>query len=310
MVGGVIVQPSELVNRIISTGTVLANEEVELRSELPGRIVAISFEEGSLVAKGQVLVKIDDRELQAQLRKMQVEEKQSSDDLYRKEKLFDLKAISQEELDQAQNALNIIRAQIELIRTQISKTEIIAPFSGKIGLRQVSPGGFISSSTLVARLQQTNPVKVDFSVPEKYQEKLRPGARIDFRVEGRDSLFSGTIYAIEPRVDQVTRNIQIRAKCENSKGLLIPGAFARVEVTLDRFDKALVLPSEAIIPQLGSEKVLICQRGKVVSKSVLTGIRTEREVQILQGIEAGDTVITTGLLQLREGSPVKVKIQS
>lgn len=309
MVGGVIVQPSEMVNRIVSTGTVMANEEVELRSELPGRIVSISFDEGSQVEKGQVLVKIDDRELQAQLRKMQVEEKQSADDLYRKEKLFALKAISQEELDQAQNALNIIRAQIELIRTQISKTEILAPFHGKIGLRQVSPGGFISSSTLVARLQQTNPVKVDFSVPEKYQEKIRPGARIDFRVEGRDSLFSGTIYAIEPRVDPATRNIQIRAKCENSRGLLIPGAFARVEVTLDRFEQALVIPSEAVIPQLGSEKVLVCQGGKVVSKSVLTGIRTEREVQVLQGIESGDTVITTGLLQLREGSPVKVKIQ-
>jgi membrane fusion protein (multidrug efflux system) len=307
-VGGFIIQPKEMRNTIISTGNIMANEEVELRSETPGRVVSINFEEGSVVGKGSLLLKTDDRELQAQLKKMLVEEKQARDDVYRKEKLLEVKAISQEECDVAHNTLGIIQAQIELVKTQISKTEIIAPFSGKIGLRQVSPGGYISSSTLVARLQQTDPVKIDFAIPEKYQEKIRVGASIQFRVEGHDSLFTGTVYAIEARVDPGTRNINIRARCDNRHGLLIPGAFARVSVLLDRFDNALVIPSESIIPQIDGEKVFICRDGKSRSQIIRTGIRTEREVQVTEGLKPGDTIITTGLLQLREGMDIKVRI--
>jgi membrane fusion protein (multidrug efflux system) len=308
-VGGLVVTPREMLNTIVATGNVLANEEVELRSETPGRIISINFEEGSFVEKGRMLLKTDDRELQAQLKKLQVEEKQAKDDLFRKEKLLALKAISQEEYDLSFNALGIIQAQIDLIRTQISKTEIIAPFSGKIGLRQVSPGGFVSSSTLVARLQQTDPVKIEFSVPEKYQEKVGNGDAISFTVEGHDSLFRGTIYAIESRVDPATRNIGIRAKCTNRDGMLVPGAFARVRLLLDKFDNALVIPSEAVIPQMNGEKVFVSRDGKAVSQLIKTGIRTEREVQVLEGINPGDTVVTTGLLQLREGASIKVKIQ-
>lgn len=309
MVGGLVIEPREMRNTIVSTGNILANEEVELRSETPGRIVTINFDEGSFVNKGSLLLKTDDRELQAQLKKMQVEEKQAKDDLFRKEKLLALKAISQEEYDLSFNALGIIQAQIDLIRTQISKTEIIAPFSGKIGLRQVSPGGFISSSTLVTRLQQTDPVKIEFSVPEKYQEKVRAGDAITFSVEGHDSLFRGVVYAIEPRVDPSTRNIGIRAKCSNSNGLLVPGAFARVQILLDRFEQALVIPSEVVIPQMNGEKVYVCREGKATSQLIKTGIRTEREVQVLEGLKTGDTLVTTGLLQLREGASIKVKIQ-
>lgn len=310
MVGGLVVVPGELQNNIISTGNILANEEVALRSEIPGKIISVHFREGSMVKKDTLLVKIDDRELQAQLKKLQVEEKQAGDELFRKEKLLDLKAVSQEEYDLACNALGIIRAQIELLRTQISKTEITAPFTGKIGLRQVSPGEFISSANLIARLQQTDPVKIDFSVPEKYQQKIQVGAKVTFRIEGLDSLFTAAVYAIEPKVDPGTRNIQIRGRCDNRLGLLIPGAFARVIVALDKYPDALIVPSEAIIPQLTGEKLIICKNGKVLSRPVKTGIRTEKEVQILEGIEPGDTVITTGLLQLKEGADVKVKIAS
>ena len=307
-VGGLIVQPLKLDNTIMATGNILANEEVELRSELPGRIISINFEEGSQVAKGVLLMKTDDRELQAQLKKLMVEEKQARDDVFRKEKLLELKAVSQEEYDMANNALGIILAQTDLIKTQISKTEIIAPFSGKIGLRQVSPGGFISSSTLVARLQQTNPIKIDFAIPEKYSGKIRQGTLISFKVEGNDSLFVGRIYAIEPKIDPGTRNLQIRARCENSIGVLIPGAFAKVSILLDTYSNALVIPSEAIIPQLNGEKVFICRNGKAKSQVVNTGIRTEREVQITEGLKPGDTVITTGILQLREEVEINVRL--
>lgn len=308
MVGAMVLIPRQLENKILATGNLMANEEVELRSEVPGRIVAIHFEEGSAVKKGDLLLKIDDRELQAQLIKLQFEEKQARDDLFRKEKLLELKAVSQEEYDKSFNTLGIIKAQVDLIKTQITKTEIYAPFGGLIGLRQVSPGGFVSSSTLVARLQQTNPMKLEFSIPEKYQNKIRKGTLVKFTVEGYDSAFSGPVYAIEPRIDPETRNVPIRALCSNESGYLVPGAFAKVELVLERISDALVIPSESIIPQLNSEKVYVTAMGKATSREIVTGIRTEREVQVISGLKAGDTLITTGLLQLRENMPVKPRL--
>jgi membrane fusion protein (multidrug efflux system) len=307
-VGGMIVEPKLLENNILTTGNVIANEEVELRSEVPGRIVAINFEEGSLVTKGSLLLKIDDRELLARLKKLQVDEKQAKDDLYRKEKLLELKAVSQEEYDKAFNTHGIALAEIELIRTQISKTEIYAPFTGQIGLRQVSPGGFVSSSTLVARLQQTDPVKVDFAIPEKYRGKVQKGTLIKFRVEGNEKSFTGHVYAIEPKIDPATRNVSLRALCPNQGGTLVPGSFAKVDILLDNIPDALVIPSEAIIPQMNGEKVFVCREGKARSQIIVTGIRTEREVEVTSGLKPGDTLITTGLLQLREDAGVKIRL--
>lgn len=308
MVGAIVLVPGQLENKILATGNLMANEEVELRSEVPGRVVAINFEEGSAVKKGDLLMKIDDRELQGQLVKLQFEEKQAGDDLFRKEKLLELKAVSQEEYDKSSITLGIIKAQVDLIRTQISKTEIYAPFSGLIGLRQVSPGGFVSSSTMVARLQQTNPMKLEFAIPEKYRNKISKGALIKFRIEGYDSLFTGHIYAIDPKIDPGTRNVSIRAMSPNESGKLVPGAFAKVELVLNHLSDALVIPSESIIPQLNSEKVYISKMGKATSQIIVAGIRTENEVQVISGLKAGDTVITTGLLQLRENSPVKIRL--
>lgn len=304
----ILVQPRTLDNIILATGSLIANEEVELRSEIPGRIIAINFEEGSFVNKSDLLLKIDDRELQAHLKKLLVEDKQAKDDVYRKEKLLALKAVSQEEYDKTVNQSGIVQAQLELIKAQISKTEIYAPFSGKIGLRQVSPGGFISSTTLVARLQQTDPVKIDFAIPEKYREKIHNGTTIQFQVEGADSIFTGRVYAIEPKIDPVTRNVSLRAVCQNPHGILVPGAFARIEILLERIPAALVIPSEAIIPQMNGEKVFICKEGKARSRIIVTGIRTEREVQVIEGLNPGDTVITSGIMQLRDEMPVKIKL--
>ncbi len=167
-VNAVIAIPHELENKIFTTGNILANEEVEIRAEVPGRIISINFQEGSQVRKGDMLVKINDDELQAQLKKLKLDEKLAKDDVYRKEKLLEIKAVSQEELDISKNQLGIIQAEIELTGAQLEKTGIYAPFSGRIGLRYASPGGYISSSMLIARMQQTDPVKIEFSIPEKY----------------------------------------------------------------------------------------------------------------------------------------------
>jgi membrane fusion protein (multidrug efflux system) len=307
-VNAVIVVPKMLENKIFSTGNILANEEVEIRAEVPGRVMTINFQEGAMVRKGELLVKINDSELQAELKKLLLDEKLSTDDVYRKEKLLELKAVSQEELDISRSQLGVIQAQIELVRARLEKTGIYAPFSGRIGLRYISPGGYISSSMLIARMQQTDPVKIEFNVPEKYITGIKTGMEVSFSVAGSDSLFTGTIYAIEPRIDPSTRAFTVRARCQNPEGLLTPGAFTKVNIILDRIPDALVLPSDAFIPDIRGEKVMAVRNGKAVTVYVTTGIRTENEVQVVRGLNAMDTVILTGLLQVREQMSVKPNV--
>ncbi len=308
MVSGIVLHPRSLDNKIVATGTLLANEEVEIRGEVPGRVTTINFDEGSFVTKGRLLIKIEDDELQAQYKKLRFEEKQASDDLFRKEKLLELKAVSQEEYDRAEILLGIIRSQIDLLKSQISKTEVYAPFDGRIGLRRVSQGEFISSSEIIASLIQTDPIKIDFTIPEKYLRIVRTGAKITFHTESSDSTFTGSVYAIEPKIDPSTRNITLRAICPNPGNILVPGSFARVDIILEQIPDALILPTEAVIPHLNGEKVLVYRSGKVQSRIIRTGIRTEREVQVIKGLEPGDTVLTTGLLQVRDGMTVKIKL--
>ena len=307
-VNAVVAIPRELENKIFSTGNILANEEVEIRAEVPGRIISINFQEGTMVRKGELLVKINDNELQAQLKKLLLDEKLSQDDVYRKEKLIELKAISQEELDISRSQLGVIQAQIELVRAQLEKTGIYAPFSGRIGLRYASPGGYISSSMLIARMQQTDPIKIEFNVPEKYLSGIKSNMEIQFTVAGSDSTFKGLIYAIETRIDPSTRAFAVRARCPNPGGALIPGAFAKVNIILEKITDALVLPSDAFIPDIRGEKVMVCRNGQVATAYVTTGIRTENEVQVIAGINPMDTVIISGLLQLRDQMSVKPRI--
>jgi len=307
-VNAVVAVPQLLENKIFSTGNILANEEVEIRAEVPGRVMSINFREGSAVRKGDLLIKINDDELQAELKKLLLDEKLATDDVYRKEKLLELKAVSQEELDISRSQLGVIQAQIELVRARLEKTGIYAPFSGHIGLRYVSPGGYISSSMLIARMQQTDPVKIEFNVPEKYITGIKTGMDVTFTVAGSDSLFTGQIYAIEPRIDPSTRAFTVRARCQNPGGILTPGAFAKVNIILEKIPDALVLPSDAFIPDIRGEKVMVCRNGKAVTAYVTTGVRTENEVQVVSGINPMDTVILTGLLQIKEQMSVKPRI--
>jgi membrane fusion protein, multidrug efflux system len=307
-VNAVVVIPKMLENKIFSTGNILANEEVEIRAEVPGRVISINFQEGSAVRKGELLVKINDDELQAELKKLVLDEKLARDDVYRKEKLLELKAVSQEELDISRSQLGVIQAQIELVKARLEKTSIFAPFSGRIGLRYISPGGYISSSMLIARMQQTDPVKIEFNIPEKYITGIKNGMEVTFSVAGSDSLFTGKIYAIEPRIDPSTRALTVRARCQNPGGILTPGAFAKVNIILEKIPDALTLPSDAFIPDIKGEKVMVCRNGKAVTAYVTTGIRTESEVQIISGINPLDTIILTGLLQIREQMSIKPRI--
>ncbi len=305
-VEAVIVRPQPLDNTIFSTGTLLANEEVELRSEISGRVTGVFFDEGARVTNGQLLVKINDQELQAQLKRKELEEKLAGDEERRQRELYEIKAISQEEYDQTNNRYKMIQAEREVIKSQIAKTEIRAPFDGYIGLRYVSAGGFISPSMLAATMQDIDPIKVEFSVPERHARQIKSGTMI-FAQVGDAAVDTGRVYAVESKIDPSTRTIKARAFVANPGERNIPGSFARIEIKLERLADAIVVPAESIIPELSGNKVFVADNGKARAVPVTTGIRLEKSIQIVDGLRAGDTLITTGLLQLADGRAVQVR---
>jgi membrane fusion protein (multidrug efflux system) len=301
-----VLEPQQLNNKIFATGTIVANEEVELRSEISGKITRIHFQEGSRVKKGDLLVKINDAELQAQLEKQKYQKALLEDREYRQRMLLKREAISQEEYDLALNELNKVKAEIVFIEAQISKTEIHAPFDGVIGLKYVSEGSYISPSTKIANLIDLNPIKIDFSIPEKYANAVQRSDEFTFKIVGAEKRYRGQVLAVEPKIDPATRTLQLRGISPNEDGKIVPGAFAEVELILQKIENALMVPTVAVVPELQGQKVYVYKNGKAVTKWVETGIRTEEKIQILSGIQAGDTVITSGILQLRPDANVRI----
>lgn len=293
-------------DRIFSSGTVQANEVVELSSETSGIITEIYLEEGKLVEQGELLVKINDSELRAQKERAEFRLNLAEQREERQEQLLERGGISQDDYDATLNEVNVLRAELRLIEAQIDKTEIRAPFSGILGLKYVSTGSYIDSSTRIASLQEVNPVKIDFSIPERYISRVSVEDRIDFTVQGVDSTFSGEVYAIEPRIDTETRTLQIRALSSNPDQILYPGAFANIVLILETIEDAMMVPSIALIPELNSQKLYLIKKGKVEEVRVSTGIRTSTKVQVISGISEGDTVLTTGLLQAIPGMEVEI----
>ncbi len=300
------VEPVRIEERLSTIGTVLANEEVDLVSEISGKIAAIHFDEGSRVEEGQLLLKIDDSELVAERQRARYRVELAERAEARQQQLLDQGVISSETYDVALGELNVLRAELQLIEAQLVKTEIRAPFGGVIGLRWVSPGSYLSSQTRIASLHDLDPVKLDFTVPERYSTLLGIGDGISFTVAGIDRSFPGTIFAIEPSVDPATRSLRLRASCANRDGALIPGAFANVELVVRSVPDALAVPSIAVIPELGGTKVFVVREGRAEPRPVVTGIRTDSAVEIANGLVAGDLVITTGILQLEPGLEVEV----
>ena len=306
MVEAVIVRPQPIENQVFTTGTLLANEEVELRTEISGRVTGVFFEEGKSVHKGDVLLKINDSELQAQLKRKQLEESQAADEERRRRALLDINGISREEYDKVANALNMVKAEREVIESQLAKTEIVAPFDGVVGLRHISAGSYVSPTSLVATMQDLDPIKVEFSVPEKYAGRISAGTAIKATVGESSEDYRGQVYAVEAKIDPETRTLKARATIPNPNGRLVPGSFVRVEITLEHITDAVVIPTEAVLPELNGQRVFVCENGRARSVPVTTGIRTEQSIQITQGLKANDTLIVTGLLQVSDGRPVQI----
>ena len=301
-----LVQPDTINDNIFSTGTLIANEEVELASESSGIISEIYLKEGADVQKGDLLVKINDSDLKAQLNRADFRLNLAEDREKRQKQLLEKGGISQEEYDATLNEVNVLRAEVALIEAQIDKTEIRAPFSGTLGLKYVSDGSYISPNTQIATLQDIDPIKIDFSVPERYASQITVGSTVTFSVQGVDEELVATVYAKEPRINSETRTLQVRAQSANPDGNLLPGSFADLELTLNTITDALMVPGISLVPELDGQKVYVVKNGKVVPHSVSTGLRTDQKVQIIEGIEVGDTVLTTGLLQVRPNMAVEI----
>jgi membrane fusion protein (multidrug efflux system) len=301
------VVPNLLTERLTTTGTVRANEEVEIVSEISGKVSDIYFEEGSRVAVGQLLLKIDDSELVAERQRALYRVALAERAEARQRQLLEDGVISSENYDVAFGELNVLRAELQLIEAQLLKTEIRAPFSGVIGLRWVSPGSYLSSQTRIASLNELDPIKLDFTVPEKYSALMKVGDGISFEVEGFNRTFPGTIYAVEPSIEASTRSLRVRARCPNSDGALIPGAFANVDLVLRSIPDALTVPSIAVIPELGGKKVFVYEDGTAQPRSVETGIRSDTAVQITSGLDEGDLVIISGILQMQPGLEIEIE---
>lgn len=308
-VSGIVLQPQEFADNLSLSGSIEANEQIDLRSEVSGIVESINFKEGSTVSKGQVLFKVNDIELRAQLAQVKTAQNLASENERRAKLLLQKEAISQEEYDIASADFFSAKAQTQLIQAQLSKTTVRAPFSGKIGLRYISQGTYVTPTTLIAKLVNTNQLKITFSIPEKYASQMKVNNTLSFTTAGSNEKFKAKIYAIEPEIEVATRTLKLRAIAQNPEGKLFPGTFANVTLPLEKLTDALLVPTEALIPIQNGKKIFVSKNGQAKEVLVETGARTDKNILITSGLKAGDTVLTSGVMTLKDGSPVKVKIQ-
>ncbi|MCC8173314.1 MAG: efflux RND transporter periplasmic adaptor subunit [Odoribacter sp.] len=308
-VTGIIAQLTESENSIPANGTLLANEEVDLVSEVVGKVVGIYFKEGSKVKKGQLLLKVDDADLQAQLAKAEYQRKLSYDKLERQRILLQRESVSREAFDQAQTDYNVLEAEIQLLNVQISRTEIRAPFDGVMRFRYVSEGSYVQASSQISTIVDNSILKLEFNLSEHFAGSDLNGKSIEFTVKGNDKIYTAKVYAVDPSISVNTRAVVARAAYDNRSGELKPGMFAQGYLQINEGIQYIAIPTEAVVPEMEGKRLWVLKNGKATSVPVETESRNERFVEIISGIQPGDTVLTDGLMQVREGMAVEVSLQ-
>lgn len=284
-------------------GTVVSNEMVELRPEISGRLTYLNIPDGAAVSKGTILARVNDADLQAQLEQQKTQLELATKTESRLANLLKINGVNQADYDAALSQLHSIQANIKVLNAQIDKTVIRAPFSGELGLREVSPGAYVTPQTLIGTLQQTDKVKIDFTVPETYASIVKKGNLVLVQNSASEDTLQATISAIEPQINSVTRNIKVRAFL--NKGVLSPGAF--VKVMLNQSRHGIMVPSNAIIPDALSSQLVLAKNNKAVFTRVETGMRNESLVEITRGINPGDSIIVSGMLFVRPMAPIQIR---
>lgn len=300
---GFIVVPEHFENQLTVTANLLPAESVQIKTPVAGTVLAIHFKEGQYVKQGQPLVQIDDRVWKAQIRGLKAQLLAANEELKRKEALLTAEGASREEVETIQSTVQQLEAQIEELSVYVSLAGVPAPFSGRVGMRDFSVGAYLSQGQTITEIAQSDKLKVDFNLPGRYVNQLFTGKEVTV-IANSDSV-TAPLYAINPVVDEKARTIQIRAMLNNQKNWL-PGDFAEVSLVLDVHDSAMVIPTELIVPELGAETVFLSKNGRVVKQNVTTSVRNSKVVLVTEGLSAGDTLLTTGLMQVREGIPVKI----
>jgi membrane fusion protein (multidrug efflux system) len=285
-------------------GTLLPFETTEIRPEIPGRIVELNIPEGKVVQKGSLLVKLFDGDLQAQLQKLQVQLAIAQKTSERQNALLKIGGISQQDADLSQLAVSNLNADIELVRVNIIKTRIVAPYAGKIGLKNISTGAYVTPTNILTSISQVNNLKLDFTVPEKYSEMMSKGKQVKFTVNGADQYFEATVMATESIIEADTRSLRVRAIVKGNQRTLVPGGFAKVELQPSGRQEPLVIPTQAVIPGARDKQVILYHDNKVEFRTVKTGTRDSSFVEVTDGLKIGDTVITTGLMAIKPESNV------
>lgn len=305
-VDGYIVKTEPFAENIEVPGSVIANEATEIHPEVSGRIVRLNVTEGHYVSKGTLLVKLYDADLQAQLKKLQVQLQIAKTNEERSAQLLKIQGISKADYDASLLNVNNINADIDIVRTEISRTEIRAPFSGKLGLKNISPGAYVTPTTIIAVINQTDQLKLDFTVPEKYTGQIKMGQIVHFSYEGSDKKYAAKIVATESSVAENTRSLKVRSIVQTKDDKLLPGAFAKVQLAFDPNPNTILIPTQAVLPQARGKKVVLYKDGIAKFMDVTTGIRDSARVQISEGLKPGDTVLVTGLLSVRPEGKIKI----
>jgi membrane fusion protein (multidrug efflux system) len=290
-----------------ASGQLLANESVEVHPEVAGRVTGIYFSEGSAVRKGQLLLQLNDADIRAEIGKLQAQRGLQQSTQRRQAELLRIGGISRQEYEATQTNVRAIDADISVSRANLARLRVVAPFDGTIGLRNVSPGAIVSPTTVVATLQQVSQLKMDFSIPDQYRNQLRLGQQVRFFIEGIQDTMGAKVSAVEPGAEASTHTVRVRAMVPNSDRKLMPGAFAHVIIPFGVSDHSILIPTQSIIPTTRDKKVAVIKNGKAVMQTVVTGDRTQDRVQILSGLQMGDTILTTALMQVKAGMDVKVK---
>jgi membrane fusion protein (multidrug efflux system) len=309
-VEGRVLKAEKFADNLTLSGTLEANEEIEIRSEISGVVESINFEEGAKASKNQVLFRVNDIELRAQLSKVKTAQILASENQRRAKLLLEKQAISQEEFEVSNADFESARAESQLIEAQLSKTTVRAPFSGTIGLRSISKGTYVTPATPIANLVNTSQLKLTFAIPEKYVSRMKVGSPLTFTTSSSNEQYSAKIYAIEPQVDVATRTLKMRAVVENYEGKLYPGTFANVTLPLETVNDALLVPTQALIPIQNGKMIFVSKGGQAKEVVVETGARTDSMVRVLKGIKVGDTILTSGVMSLKNGTPVKVNLNN
>lgn len=295
-----------LTNVIEANGTIIPNESTELRPEVSGRLTYLNVPEGKSVTQGTILARINSADLEAQINRTKVQLETATKTEERLRKLLEVNGINQSDYDAALNTVNTLKADIAYTQTLIDKTIIRAPFSGTIGLRQVSPGSYVTPTSILATVQQLGRMKVDFTLPEENSDLIRIGSVVKVKFEGRDTtLRKATVIALEPQANRLTRNLVVRAVLDDSRAN--PGAFAKVIISNGNNKKAIMIPTNAIIPDDRNSQVILVKNSKATFINVQTGIRTANNVEITQGISEGDSVVVTGVLFAKPDAVLKVR---